>query len=405
MDELDDLKFNCRAATSCRRRASGIGVGGAGGAARSPAARGRGRSAERQPRRPDAPLLASPHFVPRAKRVIYLFQSGGPSQLELFDYKPLLRTMNGEELPGVGPHGPAPDRHDRVPEVVPAGRLAVRVRPARQERHVGQRAAAPHRADRRRALHRQIDAHRGDQPRPGGDVLPDRIAAGRPARDRRVALLRARVGERQPARRSSSCCRARAKATSRSTRGCGAAASCPRSTRACSSAAARIPVLYLSDPDGDRPRPPAGAMLDTLRALEQQQHARVMDPEIDARIAQYEMAYRMQTAVPDAMDLTDEPDAVFEIVRRRTRASPAPSPPTACWRAAWPSATCASSSSITRAGTSTATCPSDIRTMTKSVGPGVGGAGHGPEAARAARRHARASGAASSAGPTTRRAS
>ena len=38
-------------------------------------------------------------FSPRAKRVIYLFQSGGPSQLDLFDEKPLLRTMNGEDLP------------------------------------------------------------------------------------------------------------------------------------------------------------------------------------------------------------------------------------------------------------------------------------------------------------------
>src|SRR5215211_2799609 len=40
-----------------------------------------------------------PHFVPRVRRIIYLFQSGGPSQLELFDYKPLLRERNGEELP------------------------------------------------------------------------------------------------------------------------------------------------------------------------------------------------------------------------------------------------------------------------------------------------------------------
>ena len=44
-------------------------------------------------------VLGSPHFAPRARRVIYLFQSGGPSQLELFDYKPLLRDRNGEELP------------------------------------------------------------------------------------------------------------------------------------------------------------------------------------------------------------------------------------------------------------------------------------------------------------------
>lgn len=43
--------------------------------------------------------LINPHFVPRAKRVIYLFQSGGPSQMELFDYKPHLYQMHGQEIP------------------------------------------------------------------------------------------------------------------------------------------------------------------------------------------------------------------------------------------------------------------------------------------------------------------
>jgi hypothetical protein len=41
----------------------------------------------------------SPHFVPKAKRVIFLFQSGGPSQLELMDYKPKLKELHGTELP------------------------------------------------------------------------------------------------------------------------------------------------------------------------------------------------------------------------------------------------------------------------------------------------------------------
>jgi len=43
--------------------------------------------------------LGFPHFAPKAKRVIYMFQSGAPSQLDLFDYKPLLNEMNGDELP------------------------------------------------------------------------------------------------------------------------------------------------------------------------------------------------------------------------------------------------------------------------------------------------------------------
>ena len=45
------------------------------------------------------PILGKPHFPPKVKRVIYLFQSGAPSQLDLFDYKPLLTKMNGQELP------------------------------------------------------------------------------------------------------------------------------------------------------------------------------------------------------------------------------------------------------------------------------------------------------------------
>jgi len=78
------------------------------------------------------------------------------------------------------------------------------------------------------------------------------------------------------------------------------------------------PVLYLNDPDGlDRAN--RRRMLDTLRALEVEQHAKVIDPEIDARIAQYEMAYRMQTAVPEAMDLSAEPDSVFALYGEEAR--------------------------------------------------------------------------------------
>eukprot|EP01035_Chromulina_nebulosa_P001688 gene1688-2279_t len=48
---------------------------------------------------PEALTTALPHFAPKAKRIIYLFQSGGPSQLDLFDYKPLLNQRHGEQLP------------------------------------------------------------------------------------------------------------------------------------------------------------------------------------------------------------------------------------------------------------------------------------------------------------------
>src|SRR5512138_1632189 len=47
----------------------------------------------------DRGLAGFPNFAPRAKRIIYLFMSGGPSQMDLFDYKPKLNEMNGQELP------------------------------------------------------------------------------------------------------------------------------------------------------------------------------------------------------------------------------------------------------------------------------------------------------------------
>ena len=329
---------------------------GAGGAARSRRC-WRPRPRRRAPPgRAGAPLLASPHLVPRVKRVIYLFQSGGPSQLDLFDYKPLLRTMNGEELPESIRMGQRLTGMTAHQKSFPMAGSQFDVRAARQERHLGQRAAAAHGADRRQAVHRPVDAHRSHQPRSRGDVRPDRIAAGRPSVDRRVALLRARLRERQPARRSSSCSRAPARATSRSTRGCGAAASCRRSTRACSSARGKDPVLFLNDPKGiDRDQPPA----DARHAA----HARAAAARARARSGDRRAHRPVRDGLPHA-DGGARRDGSrrrarrrLRAVRRRRPASPAPTPPTACWRGAWPSATCASSSSITRAGISTATCP------------------------------------------------
>jgi hypothetical protein len=70
------------------------------------------------------------------------------------------------------------------------------------------------------------------------------------------------------------------------------------------------PVLYLANPDGVS----AGVrrrMLDSVSKLNQQRYEKVRDPEIEARIAQYEMAFRMQTSVPDLVDLSDEPEHIL----------------------------------------------------------------------------------------------
>ena len=94
-------------------------------------------------------LPGLPHFAPKAKRVIYLFQHGAPSQLDLFDYKPNLARHARRGAAGFHPHGPAPHRHDGLPGEVSHRALDLQVRAARHSGHVAQRTAALHREDRR----------------------------------------------------------------------------------------------------------------------------------------------------------------------------------------------------------------------------------------------------------------
>jgi len=72
------------------------------------------------------------------------------------------------------------------------------------------------------------------------------------------------------------------------------------------------PLLYLKDPSGLN-RSTRREMLDDLAALNEGSFARFGDPEIQTRIAQYEMAFRMQTAAPEIVDLSDEPESTFKL--------------------------------------------------------------------------------------------
>jgi hypothetical protein len=78
------------------------------------------------------------------------------------------------------------------------------------------------------------------------------------------------------------------------------------------------PVLYLSNPEGID-RTTRRRMLDGIAAINEAKYAETGDPEIQARISQYEMAYRMQTSVPELMDLSDEPESTFEAYGEEAR--------------------------------------------------------------------------------------
>ena len=113
------------------------------------------------------------------------------------------------------------------------------------------------------------------------------------------------------------------------------------------------PVLFLSNPEGMAPADRRRS-LDTLKALNELQLQAVGDPEILTRIDQYEMAYRMQTSVPEMMDISQGDEADARDVRRQARRKKR-SPTIACWPGGWSRAASASCSCTTGAGTTMAT--------------------------------------------------
>ena len=270
------------------------------------------------PQRAEGPVLTGsgngsdlPHFVPRVRRVIYLFQSGGPSQLELFDYKPLLRERNGEELPESVRRGQRLTGMTAYQRSLPlAGSQFDFARHGESDIWVSE--LLPHTARVVddlciiRSMHTEAINHdpavtffqTGVQ-RPGSPSIGSWLSYGLGSENENlpafvVLLSRGREGD-QPlyARLWGS-------------------GFLPSQHQGVQFRSGTEPVLYLNNADGlsklSRRR-----MLDALRDLQLHQHDRVLDPEIEARIMQYEMAYRMQMSVPDAVDLSDEPDSIFEL--------------------------------------------------------------------------------------------
>ncbi|MEM9258450.1 MAG: DUF1501 domain-containing protein, partial [Bacteroidota bacterium] len=78
------------------------------------------------------------------------------------------------------------------------------------------------------------------------------------------------------------------------------------------------PVLYLNDPQGIS-RTDRREQLNVIQELNASQHDRWEDPEIQARIAQYEMAFKMQASVPEALDLSDEPEHIYQLYGEEAR--------------------------------------------------------------------------------------
>ena len=250
-----------------------------------------------------------PHFAPRAKRVIYLFQSGAPSQLELFDWKPKLREMHGQDLPDSIRKG------QRLTGMT-SGQSRLPLAGAQAEfRQYGKSGAwisdlLPHTAKIAdelciiKSMHTEAINHdpavtffqTGNQ-QPGRPSMGAWMSYGLGSENANlpayIVLLSRGKGNIQPL----------------ASRVWGSAF-LPSVHQGVQFRMGNDPVLYLQDPDGLDSLSRRN-MLDKISQLNQLNLKEMGDPEIQTRIAQYEMAYRMQASVPDLLDVSGEPDDTF----------------------------------------------------------------------------------------------
>ena len=254
-------------------------------------------------------VLGGAHFRPKAKRVIFLFQAGAPSQIDLFDYKPLLNQRHGEELPDSVRQGQRLTGMSGNQSSLPMVGS-----PYKFQQH-GQSGAwiselLPHTAQI--ADHLCIVRSMFTEAINHGPAVTffqtGSQLAGRPTIG---SWLHYGLGDSSENLPSFVVLITKGKSgqplLSRYW-GSGFLASQHQGVRFRSS---EDPVLYLSNPQGIDAES-RQKVLARLRELHQQQYERTSDPEIESRIAQYELAYRMQTSVPEVSDLSQESDSIFE---------------------------------------------------------------------------------------------
>ena len=251
------------------------------------------------------------HHAPRAKNVIFLTQSGGPSQIELFDEKPNLASWAGKELPESVRQG------QRLTTMTANQKQLVM--PARTRfKQYGESGATigewlPHHAQVvddlcfvKSMVTDQINHAPAMTKFLTGHQLPGRPSLGawtsyglgsenQNLPEYLVLISKMKRPSDQPLYDHY-----------------WGSGFLPSRYQGVKFRNAKEPVLYLRDPDG-LPRHLRRGMLDGLSELNELQSERAGDPEIATRIRQYEMAWRMQTSIPELTDLSDEPESTFEL--------------------------------------------------------------------------------------------
>jgi hypothetical protein len=263
--------------------------------------------------RPAAGLPGLPHFAPKAKRVIYLFQSGAPSQLDLFDFKPRLADLRGSELPDSVRMG------QRLTGMT-ATQASFPIAPSKFKfAHVGQSGALVSEllpftagiADRLCFVKSMFTEAINHDPAVTFFQTGAQLA-GRPSIGSWIVYGLGSENQDLPG------------FVAMVSQGSGNPNDQPLYDRLWGSGFLPTkyqgtkfrshgdPVLFLSNPPGVDAAT-RRQMLDDLARLNQQQLDEQGDPEIATRMAQYELAWRMQSSVPELTDVSSEPEQVFDL--------------------------------------------------------------------------------------------
>ncbi|RCR68252.1 DUF1501 domain-containing protein [Larkinella punicea] len=252
-----------------------------------------------------------PHFAPKAKRVIYLFQNGAPSQLETFDYKPKLRELFGKDLPPSVRGGQRLTGFTATQASLPLAGSFVDFKQYGQSR-AWVSDLLPHMASIVddlcivKSMHTEAINH-------DPAITFFQTGAQQGNRPSMGSWLSYGLGNENKNLPNFTVLISRGKGNSQGVYSKlwsnGFLDSIHQGVQF---SKGEDPVLYLRDPEG-MSRQSRRKMLDRLAELNQLAYEEVHDPEINAKIKQYEMAYRMQTAVPEITDLSKEPDDIIKL--------------------------------------------------------------------------------------------
>ncbi|MFN9604322.1 MAG: DUF1501 domain-containing protein [Planctomycetota bacterium] len=261
----------------------------------------------------ESALLSIPHHAPKAKRIIYLFQSGAPSQMDLFDWKPALAERRGEDLP-------ESIRQGQRLTTMTSGQSKFPVAPTAfqfaQHGDAGMwfSESRPNMATRANdwcqlgAMHTEAINH---DPAITFCQTGSQLA-GRPSIGSWVSYGLGSVNQDLPAYvvlTSFGTGRPDDQPLYDRLWGSGFLPSKHQGVKFRNRGDA---VLYLSNPAG-MSRDTRRKTLDRLAELNQHRYSDLQEPEIQTRISQYEMAFRMQVSVPDLLDTSDEPQHILDM--------------------------------------------------------------------------------------------